>query len=134
MSARAVEVVRELTAALNTGDFERVSTLFDPEVVQYGTRGGIDQDRVFHGREAVLRYWDEVGEVWESQHYEPERLVEGDDVIVAFWRETSRSRHSDLEVESRTASVFKLRNGKVVELRGYMDRAEALEAAGLTER
>jgi ketosteroid isomerase-like protein len=108
--------------------------VMDPEVVQYGTRGGIDQDRVLRGREAVLAYWDEIGEAWEWQTFEPERVIEGDDVVVALWRETVRIRDSDLDVESSTASLIKVRDGKVVELRGYMNRDEALRDAGMTAK
>jgi ketosteroid isomerase-like protein len=133
VSAEAADVVRELAAALNANDEERLVRVMDPEVVQYGTRGGIDQDRVIRGREAVLAYWEEIGEAWEYQTFEAERVIEGDDVVVALWHEIARIHDSDLEVESSTASVIKLRDGKVVELRGYMDRDEALEAAGVTD-
>ena len=131
MTPGAAEVVRELAAAINADDVQSLARLLDPEVVQYGTRGGVDQDRIVRGREAVLAYWDEVGEVWESQTFEPEQVIEGGDVVVALWRETARIRDSDLEVESSTASLVKVRDGKVVELRGYMDPDEALRDAGL---
>jgi ketosteroid isomerase-like protein len=134
MTDSSADVVRELAAALNANDAERLVRVMDPEVVQYGTRGGIDQDRVLRGREAVLAYWDEIGEAWEWQTFEPERVIEGDDVVVALWRETVRIRDSDLDVESSTASLIKVRDGKVVELRGYMNRDEALRDAGMTAK
>lgn len=132
MTSGGADLVHELAAALNAGDFERLTQVMDPDVVQYGTRGGIDQDRIVRGREAVLAYWEEVGEAWESQTFEPERIIEAGDVIVVLWHETARIRDSDLEVESGTASLVKVDDGKVVELRGYMDPDEALRAAGLT--
>ena len=131
MTSRGADLVRELAAAINAGDFEYLTRVMDPDVVQHGTRGGIDQDRIVRGREAVLAYWEEVGEAWESQTFEPERIIEAGDVIVVLWHETARIRDSDLEVESGTASVIKVHDGKVVELRGYMDPEEALRAAGL---
>jgi ketosteroid isomerase-like protein len=127
----AVEVVRELAAALNADDVQGLARLMDPEIVQYGTRGGVDQGRVIRGREAVLAYWDEIGEAWESQTFEPQDVLEGDGVVVALWHETAQIRESDLEVESNTASLIKVRDGRVVEMRGYMDPDEALRAAGL---
>ena len=132
MTAGAGEVVRELAAAINADDVQGLARLLDPEVVQYGTRGGVDQGRVVRGREAVLAYWDEVSEAWESQTFELERVIEGDGVVVALWREAAQIRDSDLEVESSTASLIKVRDGTVVELRGYMDPDEALRAAGVT--
>jgi ketosteroid isomerase-like protein len=135
MNDDPVEVIRELCDALNANDdTERMSRMTHPDVVQYGTRGGIDQGRVVRGRDAVQRYWGEIREAWESLRFEPEQLIERDDVVVAFWRETARSRHSDLEVESQTATVFRLRDGMIVEIRGYLDRDEALRAAGVAEQ
>jgi ketosteroid isomerase-like protein len=130
----AVEVVRELCDAVNANDTERLWELMDPEVVQHGTRGGIDQDRMFRGREAVQAYWNEISGAWESLRVEPERLIEAsDDRVVALWRELARSRHSDIELESSTAMMFTLRDGMIVEIRGYIDRDEALAAAGVAE-
>ena len=131
MSRSGSEVISELCDAVNANDVHRLTELTDPDVVQYGTRGGIDQERVFRGREAVMRYWNEMAEAWESLRFAPERLIESGDVVVAFWRERARSRHSDLELQSSTATIFRLRDGKVVEVRGYLDRGEALEAAGI---
>jgi ketosteroid isomerase-like protein len=133
MSSGGAEVVRELSEALNADDTERMAATTHADVVQYGTRGGIDQDQVVRGLEAVIQYWNETGEMWESLHFEPERLIEQGDIVVAFWRETARSRHSDVEVESQTATLFRLRDGKIAEITGYLDRDEALRAAGITE-
>jgi ketosteroid isomerase-like protein len=131
--SEAADVVMALCDAINADDQERISDLFDPDIVSYGTRGGIDQDRVFRGRQALLDYWTEVGETWESFQIEVERVIEGDDVAVAFWREIARSEHSDVEIETSTASVYRVRDGKIIEQRGYMDRDEALRDAGLEE-
>jgi ketosteroid isomerase-like protein len=133
MSASGAEIVRELSAAINADDQERQASLLHPDIVQYGTRGGIDQDRVFRGRDAVLAYWQEIGDAWESQTYEPERVIEAGDVVVVFWREAARSARTDLEVRTDTAGIMRLRDGKIVEIRGYMDRDEALQEAGLAE-
>jgi ketosteroid isomerase-like protein len=38
-----------------------------------------------------------------------------------------------VEVESRTAVLFELRDGRVIRMQGYMDQADALRAAGLAE-
>jgi ketosteroid isomerase-like protein len=134
VTSDAAEVVRELAAAINGDDVQGLARLLDPEVVQYGTRGGVDQGRVIRGREAVLAYWDEIGETWEWQTFEPEQLIEADGVVVALWQETVRIRDSQSDIRSSTASLIKVRDGKVVEMRGYMDPDEALRAAGLQRR
>ncbi len=131
MTPGAADVVRELAGAINADDVQGLARLLDPEVVQYGTRGGVDQGRVIRGREAVLAYWDEIGDAWEWQTFEPEQVIEADGVVVALWNETVRIRDSQSDIESSTASLIKVQDGKVVEMRGYMDPDEALRVAGL---
>jgi hypothetical protein len=51
----------------------------------------------------------------------------------SFQREYQRGRSSGLELVVETAAVVDLRNGRVVRIQGYMDRAAALKAVGLSE-
>ena len=50
-----------------------------------------------------------------------------------FMHEYRRGRGSGIEVETDTAVVFTVREGRVTRIQPYMDQAEALEAAGLEE-
>ena len=45
-----------------------------------------------------------------------------------LWHEVGRGKGSGVEVETRTAVVYTVR----VEVQGYMDRRQALEAVGLS--
>ena len=44
-----------------------------------------------------------------------------------------RGRHSGLDVRGPTFHVFTLRDHKIVAMRTFPERADALEAAGLSE-
>jgi ketosteroid isomerase-like protein len=125
------ELIRRLCDALNSDDIGRAIDLTHPEVVQYGTVGGMDQDLVLRGQEAIVDYWTDVAATWASLTYDPERIDQSGDVILVFWRETARSLRGDLELQTNTATVFRLREGKIGEIRGFMDRDEAVRAAGL---
>jgi ketosteroid isomerase-like protein len=131
MTASAEELIAELCEALNSDNIERAAELTAPDAVQYGTVGGMDQDLVLRGRREIVDYWNDVGETWESLRYDPERVAASGDVILVFWRETARSARGELELQTNTATVFRVRDGKFVEIRGYMDRDEAVRAAGL---
>jgi ketosteroid isomerase-like protein len=48
-------------------------------------------------------------------------------------REYLRGKGSGVELEGETAVVFTVRDGQVVRMQGYMDRAAAQKAAGLPE-
>ena len=60
-------------------------------------------------------------------------LIDAGDRVVALVRLAATGRGSGIEVTQRFATVLTLREGKVVKLISYATRAEALEAAGLSE-
>jgi ketosteroid isomerase-like protein len=67
-------------------------------------------------------------------HIEPERFLDVDDErVLAFVRVSTTGRDSGAEVEMRPAHEFTIRDGLIVRFKAYRDRAEALEAAGLSE-
>jgi ketosteroid isomerase-like protein len=123
-------VVRRLFELIDEDDADEIFTLLDPEVVWLGTRGGLDEGQVFRGAEAFLAYREEIQRTWEQLTVEIERVFASDETVVAFLHETARGRAA-VEVESETAAVFKVRGGRIVEGRGYLDRDEALRAAEL---
>jgi ketosteroid isomerase-like protein len=126
----ADDVIKGICTASAAGDFAGVAAHFASDAVVFGTLGGVDQEVVLHGPDAVVRYFADVAATWDEWRVEAERVLRNGDVFVVFWHETARSR--ELETHNETATVFTVRDGKVVEARGYLDRAAALEAAGLS--
>ena len=65
----------------------------------------------------------------------PEKFIDaGDDRVLVFSREGERGRGSGAEVVTQpTAHVWTIRNGKAIRLSSYWERADALEAVGLSE-
>ncbi len=59
-------------------------------------------------------------------------LESGDDVL-ATQRISGRGRGSGLPVNQRITLIWTVRGGRVTRVRAYRERAEALEAAGLSE-
>jgi ketosteroid isomerase-like protein len=123
------EVIEALCTAVAAGDFDALEGYIAPDGVFLGTVGGIDEEAVLRGPAAFMSYWNDVAATWDEWRIEPEQVHENGDTFVVFWHETTKSR--DIEMHNETASVFIVRDGKVVEGRGYLDRRAALEAAGL---
>jgi ketosteroid isomerase-like protein len=132
VSAENVEIVRASTEAFVAGDLETALASLDPQIKWHATVGGIDEGRVAHGVDEVVQAFIEYFEVWERIELRAERFIDagGDDVVV-FWHEVAKGKESGVVVETDTGSIQTVRNGKVVKVRAYMDRAEALKAAGL---
>jgi ketosteroid isomerase-like protein len=62
-----------------------------------------------------------------------EEVIDGGDQVVAIVRQRGTAGHGGPEVEMRFAQVFTFRDGLVVRVEMYADRAAALEAAGIQE-
>jgi ketosteroid isomerase-like protein len=133
MTPEAVAVVQGFLDRAAARDFVGVSDSLDPDVVAFGTRGGLDEARVLRGPAAVIDYLREVQDTWRRFEVEAEPLIEVGDTIVVFLHETAQARHGDLEAQLDTAMTFKVRGRKIVEMTGYLDRQEALQAAGFSE-
>lgn len=62
-----------------------------------------------------------------------ERLIDAGDDVVAFIRWRGRGHTSGAQVEMRLAVLMSLRDAKIVRVRFYLDRNEALAAVGFSE-
>jgi ketosteroid isomerase-like protein len=63
----------------------------------------------------------------------PVEIIDAGDQLVVFVHEVARGRESGIVLETDIVTVRTLRRGRVVRVRSFMDRSEALEAVGLKE-
>ncbi len=134
-----LEAERELALrayeAWNAKDFDAAIAPVDPEV-EWSFAGGAQfpgTESVYHGHEGVRRFWREFIEPWESIRIEITETRESGDTLVLFVNFHAMGAGSGVELTVPFVHLLKFRNRKVVQLRGYADRGEALEAAGLSE-
>ena len=139
MSQENVEIVRrafeEFKTGLATGNptapFDSGLNAPDAEWILPPNSPGFR--RVYAGRDGFLdfmRTWTEDFE-WSI---ELERVVDaGDDRVVGVFRQRATGKASGVPVELHMGLVYELQDGQIVRMRNYLDPAEALEAAGLSE-
>jgi ketosteroid isomerase-like protein len=84
----------------------------------------------------VARYVAKIGEAIDDYRMTPERFIDaGDDRVLVFSREGGRGKGSGAQVQTHlTAHLWTLKNGRAVRMQSYWERADALEAVGLTEQ
>ena len=133
MSQENVEIVRRFADCWERHDWDGMAELADPNVEAHGTVGGVEEGRVRRGVSEIRRDYESVEETWDEHRIEIEKLVDAGDQVVILQREYQRGRSSGAEVVIDAAVIVDLRNGRIVRVQGYMDRAEALEAAGRRE-
>jgi ketosteroid isomerase-like protein len=76
-----------------------------------------------------------LNEVFDDYRMVAEEFIDaGDDQVLVFAREGGRGKGSGAEVETHpTAHLYRIRAGKAVRMQSYWERADALEAVGLSD-
>ena len=130
MSQENVEILRRLNAAWNARDVDAVRDLHHPDVVLRPIEGWPEAGP-FVGREAVLRWFGQLREGWDTDAMEEISSTDaGDRVLVRLvWRGVRDGVESSMEF----TAVYMLRQGRVFYQEIFWDHAEALEAVGLSE-
>ncbi len=112
-------------------DSDQIVQYLDPAVELYPGIRTPDQHTRYVGREGWREFVAGAIEVWESVEIEPKELLEAtDDRMLAIDLWSFRGRDG-IEIERELPTLFSFRNGLIVRIDGFTDRAEALEAAGL---
>ena len=133
MSQENVEIVRRVFDAFNGRDIAAFLELLDPDV-EWVPILAVLEGRVYRGHKEVQRWVEDLDPDWEffEVYYEELRDL-GDQVLVlGHWR--ARGRASGVELENPGTYLYEIKRGKVVSMRTFTDRAEALEAVGLSEQ
>ena len=133
MSQENVEIVRRHHEAYNRHDIGAFLETLDPNVEWIPIMAALE-GRTYRGREGVRRWLEELTTDWEIFETCPEEFHDlGDRVLLlGHWR--ARGRASGVELENQPASwLYEIKGGRVLRMRTYTDRAEALEAVGLSD-
>jgi ketosteroid isomerase-like protein len=127
--SRDVEIVRRSFKAWNEGDVSAIRRCYTEDAVietpitEFG--------RTFEGDDPLGRWIREMRETWAEVSWDVERIFEGDGVVVSFYRSVSTGRASGIEVVRDLTGVHHIRDGLIARDRVFLDRDEALKAAGV---
>ena len=133
MSQENVEIVRQILAISTVETSRQARHSSTKTSNSMALSGGLSDGNIASGIEAVRQTFEKWDEDWEETKLRPQEFIDVGDQVVLLQHELRRGRGSGVEVESETAVLFDLRDGSVTRMQGFMDQAEALEAAGLRE-
>ena len=133
MSEENVEILRRLYEHWATGEFP--ADYFDPDV-EHSRIGEQtpDMEGRWRGLDQFVTVFRQYLQPLSDLRIEAERIIDltGDRVLVLS-RQTARGKQSGVPIDHELADLFTLRDGKIVRYYSYWDRAEGLEAAGLSK-
>ena len=130
MSQQNVEIVRALWRAFETSEIP--PDVFAEEVAWH-TASDLPDPETRLGRKAILR---KLAADWENAvdpGCEAEELIDAGKWVVVRWRGWGTGRASGLHMTWNETHTYELSDGKVVEVREYRTKAQALKAVGLAE-
>jgi ketosteroid isomerase-like protein len=131
MSQENVEAVRRQQEHFNQSG-EVLPEIYDSDAEWMAARE--DPDAATHrGLEAIRGYFAQWTGMFEGIDFRAEELIDAGDKVFAWIRFSGKGITSGAPVEMEQAQIWTFREGKVVRVEEYFDRAEAVEAAGLRE-
>jgi ketosteroid isomerase-like protein len=90
-------------------------------------------EQVHVGRPGMVDLIANLRDSWTEFRFEPERFIDSGDRVTVFIRVIAQGGWSGLATERETAHVWAVRAGRLSSIQIFRDRAQALEAVGLSE-
>jgi ketosteroid isomerase-like protein len=131
MSQENVQTARRSVDAFNRRDIDAILDLGTPDAVMSSQL--LDAGADFRGREGMEHFFAMLSESWHEFHSVVDDYRDLGDRVLMLGRSTERGRGSGVTVDAPTATIIDFHDGKVSRVRLYLDHAEALRAAGLSE-
>jgi ketosteroid isomerase-like protein len=125
--------------AVNRRDFDAVLPKYHPEVeieVSPAILGLGDIEPVYRGREGYQQFYRDWLPAWgDGFRFKPQELIDlGDSRLVALVKADFRGQGSGVELKGHVSFLWTLdQEGRVIREQNFVNWAEALEAAGLSE-
>ena len=130
-----MEAFKRGLEAGNRGDVDGLLDELHPEIewhsALHALMGG--EQTVFRGHAGVRKMIGDLYETFDEVQIEMSEFRDLGDGLVAIGTTRTRGKASGVETETPLDFVTEIRNGKTISIRAYLDRAEALDAAGLSE-
>jgi ketosteroid isomerase-like protein len=128
MSQENVEMVRHGYEAFNRRDIDVALEGLHPEVEWPNMLEGT----TIRSHDAIREYWTKQFQSTDPR-VEPEEFIEAGEKLVVVVHQVVRDHWGNPLVDQRVGHVYGFRDNKIARMDVYDSRAEALEAAGLSE-
>jgi ketosteroid isomerase-like protein len=128
--ATETEVLREVYASINRNDIAAALKFFDPQI-EWIELAGFPSGGTYRGHAEVKAHLSQGRDTWAEGGCEPEKFIVAGDQIIVFLHVRVKLKNNLEWIEGRFADVFTFRNGKVIQMRTFAERQQALEWIGV---
>ena len=132
MSQENVERIRRAFEGTSTGDFSYLPSLID-EDCEFRLPPEFPGTQTARGPRGFMSVVEELEEAFEDIRYDPHEFLCQGNLMFVTVRNVGHARYTGLAVDLLVYWVYTFREGKVVTMEAFLDRAAALQAVGLSE-
>ena len=134
MSEENVEQVRRTIELWNSRDVDGALEIASDDIAMDWSNSIGPAKGVHRGKEGVRKFWMSFLDAFEVMHWDPKEVIELDaSRVLVVTHFQARGRGSGIEVDASGAQLWTVRDEKVKSVKLFQSKAEALEAAGLSE-
>jgi len=133
MSQENVEVLRRSIEAFNRGDPDVWVAVLAPEFEYTASGAVVGVAGTYRGADGFRRFLESFWDEFDEPKAELGELIAEGDQVLASVTFTGRGKHSGATTSLDLWQLWTLRYGKAVRGQAFTTRADALEAAGLSE-
>src|SRR3954451_16961658 len=129
------QFVRRACAAANRRDFDLLVLGVDPGVEHRPPENLLapDWDAVAYGHDGYQQVWRKMMDAFDDFRAEPVEILDLGDKLLITAHYKGHGSGSGIPIDETLFQLCRLRGGLVVWQKDFSDRAEALDAAGLSE-
>ncbi len=132
MSRENVEALRSVYDEWGKGNFQAGTDLFDPQIA-FIIRPEFPEAGTYLGPAGMVKYMRGFLLAWTGLTITAEEFIEAGDSVVVAVAQRGVGQESGTRVELRYFQIWTFRGGAAIRFENVGDRAEALEAVGLSE-
>jgi ketosteroid isomerase-like protein len=128
-ASEARAVVLAIQEAFRTSDYARMAALYDDAIdwLFYGPVSIFPEAGHRHGKAEVFRSFERLNTLYHFDRHATDQLIAEGDWAAAVADVTMTQRTTGRVIQCRVASFHRVRDGRLIEYRGFCDTFDAVE-------
>ena len=128
-----MELVERALDAFNRRDLDSYDDFYTPDYQWFPALTGTIEGRSYVGRGGMELWSVEASDTWEWFTVITDELRDLGDRVLGLGRIAGRGRSSGVQLDAPMGIIVDFRDGKISRARNYLDQAETLRVAELSE-
>ncbi len=133
MSRENVELTRGFAEVWTGRWTEAVEVFVRPRLAPDFEIHPLYLERSYKGVEGIRQLWADIDEIWQDYRLEIGEIVDLGEHVLALAHITARGTGSGVPIDEEIAILWAFEGDKVVWMKTFTSKRDALEAAGLSE-